>query len=171
MTNLRTAYGATAMASLEWTEERERAIDRVAAAGRAAPLGLLIWKARYQLESKAYQAAIKLLTTRYLEHYRAESPETAGKAVEQCFSEFMGPACSGCNGAKELVSENLRVVCPTCQGSGIRRYSDTERSGRMKLSYGLTKHLAHKMSWLMCEIGSLEKGVNAVLAWELEREL
>jgi len=144
-------------------------VDRVAASGRASTLGLQIWKARYMLESKAYQDAIKGLTAHYLCRYKAERPDMARRLAEEILSEFMGPSCTTCNGARELVVEELRVMCDTCRGTGLKHYTDIERAGRMKLSYGRVKSLAHKMMWLMDEIGSMDKSVNEIVNFELER--
>lgn len=144
-------------------------MDRVAASGRASTLGLQIWKARYMLESKAYQDAIKGLTAHYLKTYKAERPEMARRLVEEILSEFMGPSCTTCNGARELVEEELRVTCHACQGSGLRVYSDIERATRMKLSLQHTRLLTRKMGWLMGELGAMDRAVNTVIAVELER--
>ena len=65
--------------------------------------------------------------------------------------------------------EKLKVVCAECQGSGLRRYSDEARARAMQLSYGLAKHMAHKIQWLLNEMHSLDREVNTVLAEQLER--
>lgn len=144
MSNLREALAGTALASLEWAEERERAVDRVAASGRASPLGLNIWKARYMLESKAYREAHSALVALFLGRYGSESPLVAEKCVEEALSEFMGPACTACNGARELVTDSLRVECEACGGSGLRIYSDFERARRMQMSLERVRVLSHK---------------------------
>ena len=170
MSNLREALAGTALASLEWSEERERAVDRVAASGRAPALGLLLWKARYLLESKAYLEARRKLVEVFLERYRSESPLMAEKCVDEALSEFMGPACSSCNGARELVTESLRVTCETCQGSGLKRYSDWERASRMQIGLQRLRSVNYKLGWLAGELGSLDRAVNSVIAAELERD-
>lgn len=169
MANLREAYAATSLASLEMDAERERAIDRVAAAGRCPTLGVNIWKARYMLESKAYQDALGQLRLHFSDRYRAESLDIAKRIVEQCFHEFLVNACKDCNGAKELMAGELRVICETCEGSGIRRYTDFERARSMKLSMQRVKSLNHKLNWLLGEIQSMDNQVNTIMAAELER--
>ena len=166
---MREALASTSLAGLGWSEDRERAVDRVAASGKAPTLGLQIWKARYMLESKAYQDAIKGLTAHYLARYRAEQPDIARMVVEEVLSEFMGPSCVSCNGARELVEGDLRVTCESCGGTGLRRYSDAERASRMKLSYARVKSLSHKFQWIMGELGGMDRTVNEIIAWELER--
>lgn len=170
MADLREAYSATALASLEWSEERERAIDRVCASGKASPLGVNLWKARYMLESAAYESSKKGLIALYLERYRREEPRVVAAVIDQCLHEYLSPFCSTCNGAREMMVGELKAVCASCQGSGIRRYTDEERAGMMKVSYGLTKRLAHKFKWLMGEMHGMDRDVNVVLAEQLERE-
>lgn len=165
--NLREVYAATALASLEWSELREQAVDRVAASGKVPALGLLLWKARYQLESKAYQEAHKKLAQAFLERYRSETADTAERCVDQALHEFLSPACSECNGARELIADDLRIECEACRGSGIKRYSDQERSRYMKVSMAKVRVLSGKLYWLACEMGTQERLVNGILVEEL----
>ncbi len=169
LSHLKEALAGTAYASLEWSDERERAIDRVAASGKVDPLGILIWKAKYLLEAQAYKDAISGLTQRYRERYKPEMPGMAQKLVEQALSEFLGPGCRTCDGTAERVIEGLKVLCPTCNGSALKRYSDEERSGRMQLSIALIKRMSSRMSWLAGELGALDREVGRLLAIELER--
>src|SRR5574337_251480 len=112
--NLRESYAAAALASLEWSPERERAIDRIAAAGKADKLGIEIWRCKYSLESKAYRNAARMLQARFQERYRSEMPFIAEACTLEALGEFLGPACSMCNGARELITESLKVICETC---------------------------------------------------------
>lgn len=169
VSDMREALASTAFASLEWAEERERAVDRVAASGRAPRLGLDLWKARYLLESKAYQDARKGLVHAFRERYVHETPSIAEKCTEEALSEFLGPACSTCNGARELVIGDLRVECEPCHGSGLKVYSDWERASRMQLSLQWVRKLAPKLAWLAGELGSLDRAVNSVIADQLEK--
>lgn len=170
MTNVREGYSATILASLEWSSERERAVDRLAAAGLADELGVALWHARYCNESAAYLKARGLLVKRFLAHYKSEKPETAQRVCEEALSEWLGPACTTCNGARELLHEGLRITCDSCGGTGIKRYSDFERAGRMKMSMAHVRVLSHKLTWVAREIGTLDRQVNIVIATALERE-
>lgn len=169
MTNLREAYASTALASLEWSEERERAIDRVAAAGKCSRLGVDLWKARYMLESKAYQDCSEGLRLHYLNRYKAESQGIAERIVSECLHEFLGPVCLVCSGRRELIAGDLKITCAECDGSGLRRYSDVDRARHMQLSLEYVLVLSRKIGWLMNELFELDRSVNAVLAEELER--
>ena len=169
MSDLREAYSATALASLEWSETRERAIDRVAAAGKASPLGINLWKARYMLEAPAYHQAITGLVEHYLGRYKREDVPIVRIIVEQVISEYLAPFCVDCSGAREMVVNDLKVVCGTCEGSGLRRYTDTDRARLMKMSLQRIRSLSRKMQWLTNEMGTMDRDVNQVLQVELER--
>jgi len=169
MANLREAYAATALASLEMDAERERAVDRVAAAGRAPRLGMDIWRARYQLEGKSYQDALNGLLAHFRARYGAETREMSQRVVDQAFHEFMSDRCKDCNGARELMAGELRVICQTCEGYGVRRYTDFERARAMQLSMQRVKSLTHKLNWLLGEIQSMDNQVNTIISAELER--
>lgn len=167
MSDLREAYSATSLASLEWDENREKAIDRVAAAGKASPLGIAIWKSKYMLESRAYSDAIRLLTAWYREKYNREQSWLAEKIAEQCLYEFIFDFCASCQGAGEVVIEDLKVSCGTCQGSRVRRHSNSERASRMKISWSLTKALTHKLQRTICKVFEEDRTVNLVMTNEL----
>jgi hypothetical protein len=168
MANLREAYSRVSFASLEWDENAEKAIDRVAAAALANPLGLLLWKAKYLLEGDAYRRAQIALGEVYGKRYRDAAPIRAA-LVGQALREFLAPACRTCRGVGEHMLEDRRVVCDTCAGTKIHRYTDMERAGTMQLSFGLTKHAAHKLQWLLGLMGDEDRQVNAVMCEQLER--
>jgi hypothetical protein len=171
LADLREALSVTSFASLAWSEERERAVDRVAASGRASPLGLLLWKARYMLESSAYQSSKDGLRALYVSRYPREEPRLVASVIEQCLHEYLSPFCSTCNGAREMMVQELKMICAACNGSGVRKFSDEERARAMKVSYGLVKRLGHKFNWLLGEMQGLDRDVNKVLAEQLERVL
>lgn len=167
MSDLREAYSATALASLEWSEEVERAVDRVAAAGKASTLGVAIWKARYLNESSSYDKATKELTQWFMGWYKGEQKWLAEKIAEQCLYEFIFHFCQACGGVGEAVVEDLRVSCGTCHGSRVKRYSDSERCSRMKISWAMTKALRSKMQRTIGKVFDEDMAVNLVLNAEL----
>lgn len=168
MSDLREAYSHVSFASLEWSENTERAVDRVAAAALANPVGLLLWKAKYLLEPDAYKSAQIALGEIYQKRYR-DAPTVRAALVGQALREFLAPSCRTCRGVGEHMLEDRRVVCDTCGGSKIHRYTDAERAGTMQLSYALTKHAAHKLQWLLGIMGDEDRKVNAVMCEQLER--
>lgn len=168
MSNLREAYSHVSFASLEWNDTEEKAVDRVAAGALANPLGLLLWKAKYLLEADAYKRVQTALCEIYGKRYR-DAPTIRAALVGQALREFLAPACRTCHGVGEHMLEDRRVVCETCGGSKIHRYTDQERAGTMQLSYGLTKHAAHKLQWLLGLMADEDRRVNAVMCRQLER--
>lgn len=168
MANLREAYSHVSFASLEWNENTEQAVDRVAAAALANPLGLLLWKAKYLLEADAYRRVQIALSEIYGKRYR-DAPTIRAALVGQALREFLAPSCRACRGVGEMMINDRRVVCETCGGSKLHRYSDMERAGTMQIGYGLTKHCAHKLQWLLGLMGDEDRKVNAVMCQQLER--
>ena len=168
MANLREAYAATGMAGLGWDANTEKAIDRVAAAGKADALGLLLWKAKYMLESVAYAQARNTLLAAYSKRYR-DNMTVAVAMVEQGLREYLAPVCRTCRGVGEMMVAERRVVCESCGGSKIHRYGDQERARTMQISYALVKQSGHKLRWILELLGSADKSVNHAMCIELER--
>lgn len=169
MANLREAYAVAARRSLKWSEDHERAIDRIAAAGRCPSVGCALWRARYALDTLSYQSARKALVKHYAIRYPSELNEITQRVVEQALHEHLSPSCETCYGAGELINETRRVACPECFGHRVRRYSDQERSRMMQLSFERVRRLNHKITWLLGEMGNWERMVNSILNDELER--
>jgi hypothetical protein len=168
LSNLREAFSATALANLDWSEIQEKAIDRVAASGKATTLGISLWKARYQLESRAYQTALKQALEAFCKRYRDRNA-VAEQIVAQAMREYIDSCCKTCNGVGEMVINDLRVVCDACAGSKVHRYSDRERAERMTVSYAIVKHSVHKINWLLGQFYDEDRRLNYLMCWELER--
>jgi hypothetical protein len=167
---MREPFAGTAFANMDHNPDRERPVDRVAATGWANSLGLLLWRAKYQLETDAYLHAKRALVAYYCEHRsRFEQVVIVEKIADQCLHEYLSPHCTACRGAKELVTESLRITCSTCGGTGIRRYSDTARAQQMGLSVDRIKRLNRGIGWLADQINTLDAEVNRVMCEQLER--
>lgn len=170
MSNMREAYAATHHANLDWKEDRERAIDRIAAAGFADPLGIALWRAKYLSEAMAYRDAHNRLVALYREgRSKFESPIVVGKIVDQVLHEYLSSACRTCDGAKELVVGDLRVTCDTCGGVGVRKYDDMGRARMMGLSLDRVRKLGRGIGWLAGEVSGRDIAVNTVISEQLER--
>lgn len=167
--NLREAYAASARQSLEWDENAERAIDRVAAAGLVERFGIDLWRARYGLDSASFINAIKLLTRVYAERYPRDGELIAGKVADQVIAEYMASFCTSCLGSREMVSGDLKAPCSACSGTGLRNYSDEERSRLMCLSYAVVKASGHKLQWIHNYVATQDSLVNDAMVRELER--
>lgn len=166
---MREAYAVTHHASLEWTEGHERAVDRVAAMGRVERIGANLWRAKYQYDASSYKQAVLELIGMYRQRNPRESSEIVRTVVEQCFREWISGMCPSCLGARELIVGDRRVVCDTCQGSGIRHYSDFERARGMSVSLQRVKSLQRGLTWLAGEIGAIDRLVNTLMCEQLER--
>lgn len=115
-------------------------------------MGLAIWKARYCLESSAYDKACRLLTDWFREQYTSEQKWLAEKIAEQSLYEFIFQFCPDCGGAGEVIADDLKVSCGTCSGSRLKRYSDKDRCTRMKISWAMTKAVTRKLQRTMSKI-------------------
>lgn len=169
MANLREAYAASAHQSLQWTADVERAVDRVAAAGMVDRFGADLWRARYGLDSASFRNAIKLLTRVYAERYPRDGEMMASKCADQVISEFLASFCTSCLGSREALNGDLKAPCSACSGTGLRHYTDEERSRIMGLSYAVVKHASHKLQWLHNFVSTQDSIVNTIMARELER--
>jgi hypothetical protein len=172
VSDLRQRYASTALQGLGSSPERERAVDVVGAAGRANAIGVDIWKTAYSLEASAWirlrTAAIKAFQERY------PRENLVDRVVEQAIHEFCGPACAECTGTGKvgaLALDSPQVVCPECNGTKIRHYTDITRAAMMSVSYAKTKHLAHKIGWTIQFLSGLDKDVNSTMNEQLERSL
>ena len=169
MSNIREAFAATSFANLQWSEISERPIDRVAASGLCDELGVLLWKLKYMCEASAYKKAREELIKRHQERYRYEVDALRSSVVDQCLYEFLYDKCKWCKGAKEMIVGERRVVCDACQGYGIRKFTNSDRSKYMKQSMGRIKTLEGQFKYVHDLIGTLDRKVNSMMCEQLER--
>lgn len=162
---------ATGYASLQWNPDWERAVDRVAAGGKVDVLGLSLWKARYMLEVGAYHDARQRMMERYPKRWPKMPYRLMAGVIDQCLHEYLAPFCRVCLGAKEMIIDKKRVLCSKCEGSGLRRYSDSDRARGMKCSLvEIAKKAAPKFECIMGELTWMDAEVNRQMVAELERE-
>lgn len=167
--NLRESYASTHHANLGWDEVYERAIDKVAASGRASALGVSLWRAKYQNEARAYRTAQRCLYSVYAGAYQSECQIVRERVANQVLREYVAEMCQTCLGIGELVEKKLRVVCGTCNGVRVKWYGDRERAAMMDLSLQRVRLLAHAIRWLAEQVEKADRQVNAVLVVQLER--
>lgn len=161
--NLREGFASTHHANLGWNPDHERAIDKVAASGLCDELGVLLWKAKYINESAAYKKARGLMVNMHSERFKNEARTIVDALVDQCLHEFLSDRCKACNGAKELIAGDRRVTCDTCEGYGIRRYTDFERARSMKVAMGKIQKMSRQFNFWAHEIGSRDRAVNSLM--------
>lgn len=114
---------------LKWSGHQVRDIDFVAAAGMTKPeLGILLIRAYVGNDAGAVKLAT-WLATKQSRRYLPNIPEgmrrkLAGAAVR----EFLLPICNPCGGTGKALQGQKWIVCPTCAGTTIKRYTDGERA-------------------------------------------
>ena len=170
--NLREAYARTGRASLAWDEEThaERPVDRVAAAGCCDELGIALWVAKNEGSASATVRAFGALKSRFKQRYKAESWDTANRLIGQAMLEYLKPQCHTCDGRGTMRLDNgVAIVCKTCDGSAVKRYSDSERARLISISLRHLIALQHKFDWVQDMIGKLDRQANAVMVVQLER--
>ena len=89
--------------------------------------------------------------------------------VDQCLHEYLSDRCGACNGARELIVSDRRVVCEVCEGYGIRKYTDFERARSMKLALGKIQKMQRQFYFLHNLMGTLDRRVNVQMCEQLER--
>lgn len=114
--------------------------DRIGAFAMAGKLGIVLWEWRYGGLPKADHCE-NLLTTRTAKRLRVRYVGSQKitylrirKTAKQVLREWYSPECQMCVGVKEISGEHKRVVCPSCDGQGVKRYTDTERAEAIGVS-------------------------------------
>jgi len=172
MANLRESLASTHHASLVWSPERERAIDKVAASGRCDELGVLLWKTKYMFESAAREKAEKIILEMMFKRFNFHTALLLVKAMEQAFREWLEDQCEVCGGRGHVMAGEVRIVCESCDGSRARHYTDTKRAQLMQLPMGHVEKLCSKrgpMTWTLDLMRTRDRKVNLEMNMQLER--
>lgn len=101
-------------------------VVRIAALAKAPRLGSMLWRLKYGADAACYKTAA-LLHARRLPRYIGHTMRR--QAAETALREWLSDLCHTCLGAREMMIGERRVVCGTCNGLGMRRYSDRDRGG------------------------------------------
>jgi len=121
---MREAFAHTLRSSLTWDDsDHERAIDKLTAFSYADRLSTLLWRLKYGNDASAYKPVIFLLA----KTLKPLNRNISIKIAEQAIHEWLFPLCPTCQGTKERMAGELRVVCRACSGVGVNRFSDRER--------------------------------------------
>jgi hypothetical protein len=122
---------ATTARTLEWSQTEERAVDQIAAIGLATrkdEFGSAILRME-ALNAPATRKVIYLIRRRLIRKFRIEDVY-ARKVGWAVLHEYLRGNCSYCGGSGEIHEEGAKVIqCPYCAGTGLHRFSDTERAG------------------------------------------
>ena len=158
MANYRASFSRTLEGSLVDKPDNEANIDRLTAFSLASnELGSAWWRLAYDLDSSAYDPALKAL----------QALTNVQKALcELVLHEALDPHCKFCRGAKELVLTNdtgglVRKVCTHCKGTGIHRFSDKERSKWLKWSMASVRRHSKQIQKVYDTLQTADRRVSA----------
>lgn len=122
---MREAISKSLSSSLEWDDsEHQRAIDKLTAFSYAEKLGTLLWRVKYFNDASSYRPAVFLLAKALPRLNKG----IAIKVSQQVMNEWLYGFCQVCLGAKEVLSGEHVILCNSCGGSGVRKYTDAERA-------------------------------------------
>lgn len=113
--------------NLAWNEREEKSIDRLTAMGLSDPLGAALFRFKFGSDAAAGKRAIHLLSHKAKCNLRVEL-SYAQKLATACIKEFVLDNCVPCNGAGLLLNGARYDKCSKCDGSGVKRHSDSERA-------------------------------------------
>jgi hypothetical protein len=164
LTNFRAVLAHDLESSLE-DGPGERPVDRLRAFSKAPRLGTLLWRLKYDLDPYVYKQAVLLLANRA----RCKTPITR-RLCELAIREWMDQHCRACRGARELIAGDRRLICPTCQGTGLHRHSDRSRAIFMGMEAGTWKKWAKKLADVSEHLTAAERRVNVQMHVELRTE-
>ncbi|QNB13448.1 hypothetical protein G5S35_17620 [Paraburkholderia tropica] len=118
---------ATQSSNLRWDADFVRAVDRLTALGMSDPLGSALWRAKYCRDASAGRRAVLLLAKKVEARIRVER-SYAEKLSIAAFKEWMLDACDKCGGGGTITEGAHVSTCTKCEGSRVKRYSDSERA-------------------------------------------
>lgn len=177
MADLRELWAAAVTSThLEQSTERESAIDRIGAAAFGPALGGVLWRIRYAGETHMAHTALTMLAGNLRRRWNVHPKSTAHVMVtgvaKQAMREWYHPQCRTCLGRAEVVSGDLHLVCPTCNGSGVHPYSDQERRDACMGPGSEGESWAIWERRLLEAIGTVQgadTSTAAAMSWHLER--
>lgn len=117
---------ATNSSDLEMEEGVVKDVDRVAAMATGSPLGGLLFRYREGGQRRWGKQIIVILSRRVVRHTRL-TRSVSDRVAAQALLEWSTPLCTLCGGAREVLHNDVMVVCPQCVGSGTRRWTDEDR--------------------------------------------
>ena len=116
---------------LGWAEGKTKPVEYVAAMSAATRLGSDIFRAADHDAHAFKRAILQLMSLAARELGRKSISITSGLAQTMAAAailELINPYCTTCGGAREIMGEKIKVICPTCSGIGVHRYTDSERA-------------------------------------------
>jgi hypothetical protein len=123
--------------NLAWHADFERAIDRLTAFGMSDALGAALWRFKYLRDQAAFKKALYLLADKAEERIKRPKTSYLFGLVIGVMQEWNDDTCSHCEGTGLLAhpgTPSRALKCTKCGGSGLKTYSDWERSNNCGLS-------------------------------------
>lgn len=152
--------------NLAWNEREQKSIDRITALGLSDRLGAALFRFKYGADAFAGKKAVHLLAHKITCNFGFVQTYAA-KLAEACIKEFVLDNCVTCNGTGLVMSAGHSDKCPKCGGSGVKRYTDTERA----LAAGLpveswskhAKNFDRTMTCMMASVASSGVKIGSLL--------
>lgn len=146
---------AVGSGNLAMRDEVIRDVDRIAAMGRGCELGSMLLRLR-EGEQKQWGARCAYIIARRIQK-RFRFTATISQSIAVCaILEWSKPHCHSCNGAREIQTDTLKIVCPACSGIGVHRWSNKDRRqmiGAYTAKIGDAVGFAHvAISEAVCEV-------------------
>lgn len=160
MGNFRELIGRDLPSSLE-ADYYERPIDRIGAFSKGNRLGTLLWRIKYGKDLSCFKPAALLLA----KETQLQTP-IGYRVCELAISEWLLPECETCRGAREVIFGPKRIVCPSCEGYGVKRYENWERSRFIGSSF---KPWVRRYGKVCDELTAKARSINPTMSAELER--
>lgn len=134
MANLRKLLASALTGSdLSESDIVETAVDRIASMAFTDVLGAELWRLQLAHDPSAYRRALAILSKR--SRRIISSRNIRERLCDACLREWLDTKCPTCAGRGVVHRENnVRHACPSCEGSTLRRYSDTWRMRKMGFS-------------------------------------
>ena len=116
---------------LGWSDRATKPVDYVSALASATGLGSDILRSKTHDQSALHRAILQLAAIARKHGSQRKLPVSEGQAhalAKMALIELIRPHCRVCNGAGQVVLGELKVICPSCEGIAVHRYSDHERA-------------------------------------------
>lgn len=140
--------------------EQQRQVDRVMALGMASrgnQLGSAIVHAE-GLDELARREVV-LLSARRLVRKNRVNMDFARNIAYAAMMEYMHPRCRSCGGIP-FSDAKVSEVCPSCNGTGLHRYSDRERAEMAKTQNVPTRLYELALREIRDAVGFAVQGAN-----------
>ena len=116
---------------LEWNDECTMPVEFVAAMAGVSNLGSDVFRAKGYDRAALHRAVLQLARKAWRVGHKKKLPmsdEQSRVFAKAVLIEVIKPHCRVCTGAGVSIIDELKVICPACDGVAIHRYGDKERA-------------------------------------------